>query len=274
MITGAQFIEHLYSQGYTIEEQREFGKTKSLKRGIKKPKKKISKHEKAIDKSFRRRDKLIKKIDERDSDSIFQNDTIDDKLKSKAREHRNFLVDSKSGKNYNINIEDPSIKKKNMRFRMKNLTNEEIVGLMNSDDLISYDKSKGGFSSLAHEMGHTFNRRTPGKLRDLEISGNRVAQKFNNIIDNHSTDSAIGGRKERKLESKAVIKSEKNATKTGIKLLKEVGASKEEIRASKKQLGRALKHYKEGGKIYKNTSRINKLRSLRGNKDILDITEY
>lgn len=270
MITGAQFIEHLYSQGYTIEEQREFGKTKSLKRGIKKPKKKISKHEKAIDKSFRRRDKLIKKIDERDSDSIFQNDTIDDKLKSKAREHGNFLVDSKSGKNYNRSFN----KKKNMRFRMKNLTNEEMVGLMNSDDLISYDKSKGGFSSLAHEMGHTFNRRTPGKLRDLEISGNRVAQKFNNIIDNHSTDSAIGGRKERKLESKAVIKSEKNATKTGIKLLKEVGASKEEIRASKKQLGRALKHYKEGGKIYKNTSRINKLRSLRGNKDILDITEY
>lgn len=158
--------------------------------------------------------------------------------------------------------------------KLKPETQEELDEFNRSSDVILYRKDQGGISSLAHEIGHTFNRRSSGKLKEIEDEWGSVIKKVNDRIDNYASDSTIEPIKKRKHEANIIVKAEGNASKTGLKLLKESGASKEELKASKKQLGRALKHYKEGGKIYKNTSRVNKLRSLRKDKDdILDITK-
>lgn len=136
-----------------------------------------------------------------------------------------------------------------------------------ASDLIVYNSKKGGFSSLAHELGHVSNRRAVGKLSKIEKNGNSVASKIGKAIDENHLDKAISGGKERKKEVKSLIRSERNASKTGIRLLKDSGASKEEIKASKDILKDSLDHYKEGGNIYKKTPRLNKLRLLRKGKN-------
>lgn len=67
--------------------------------------------------------------------------------------------------------------------------------------------------------------------------------------------------------SNSIINNEKNATKTGLKQLKESGASSKELNVAKKVLNKSIEHYKEGGKIYKNRSAINRIKSYRNKSD-------
>lgn len=289
MITGAQLVEHLYFQGYYIEEQREFGIKdvgKSIKKLIPKIKNKIDEtyansplgtleiknRENSIRKSLSKRDKLIKEIDSNDKDPIFQNDEVESRLLNKSINNKNFLITKGTPYNGNIDISTPKKKREALKYNVKLEGQKELDKFNKSNDVILYRKDQGGISSLAHEMGHTFNRRSSGKLKKVEDEWNSISKKVNSGIDNYASDSIIEPHRKRKHEASIMVRAEGNASKTGLKLLKESGANKEELKASKKQLGRALKHYKEGGKIYKNTSRINKLRSLRKDEDILDIT--
>lgn len=297
MIIGSQFIEHLYSQGYYIEEQREFG-IRDFGRKLKKliPKDKINKvkdfiedkyansslgtleikkREDSIRKSLSKRNKLAKEIGSNDKDSIFQNNEVESKLLTRSKDSKNFLVTEGVPYNRNIDISTPEKKQKALKYNIRPETQEELDEFNRSNDVILYRKDQGGISSLAHEMGHTFNRRSSGKLKKIEDEWDSMARKVNNSIDNYASDQTIEPFKKRKHEASIMIKVEGNASKTGLKLLKESGANRKELKASKKQLNRALKHYKEGGKIYKNVSRVNKLRSLRKDKDdVLDITKY
>ena len=216
----------------------------------------------------------MKEIENNDKDPIFQNNEVETKLLNRSRDNKNFLITKGVPYNRNIDISTPEKKRKALKYNIKPETQEELDEFNRSSDVILYRKDQGGISSLAHEIGHTFNRRSSGKLKEIEDEWGSVIKKVNDRIDNYASDSTIEPIKKRKHEANIIVKAEGNASKTGLKLLKESGASKEELKASKKQLGRALKHYKEGGKIYKNTSRVNKLRSLRKDKDdILDITK-
>lgn len=105
MITGIQLVEHLCSQGYYIEEQREFG-IKDIGRSIKKliPKIKnkidetyansplgkweINKRRGSIRKSLSKRNRLMKEIERDDSKSIFQNSEIESKLLNKSKDNK------------------------------------------------------------------------------------------------------------------------------------------------------------------------------------------
>lgn len=294
MITGIQLVEHLCSQGYYIEEQREFGISdfgKRLKKLIPKDKInkardfiedkyansplgkwEINKRRGSIRKSLSKRNRLMKEIERDDSKSIFQNSEIESKLLNKSKDNKNFLITEKTSYNGNIDVSTPEKKRNALKYNIKLKGQKELDEFNKSNDVIIYKRDQGGISSLAHEMGHTFNRRSSGKLKKIEDEWDSISKKVNKGIDNYASDTTIDSPKKRKHEASIMVKAERNASKTGMKLLKESGASKEELKASKKQLGRALKHYKEGGKIYKNTSRINKLESLRKD-DILDITK-
>lgn len=297
MITGSQFIEHLYSQGYCVEEQREFGISdfgKRLKKLI--PKDKINKardfiedkyansplgkwemdrKERSINKSFRRRGELTRDISEEDGQEIFQNSKLEEKL-IQRKPKGSIIVKTDKYSNKNIDISSPENKRKLLEHNQYlPESKEELDEINKASDLIVYNKTEGGFSSLAHELGHVSNRRSLGRLSKIENKGNSVASKIGKAIDNNHLDKATSGGKERRKEVKSLIRSEKNASKTGLKLLKESGANRKELKASKKQLDKALRHYKEGGNIYKKTPRLNKLKLLRKKDDIeigLDLT--
>lgn len=301
MITGSQFIEHLYSQGYYyyIEEQREFG-IRDFGRKLKKliPKDKINKakdfiedkyvnsplgkwelnrKENSIMDSFRKRGELMRDISERDKSRVFQNSNLEESLLQR-KPKGSIVIKTNNGSNKNIDISSLENKNKVLKNQYIPDSKEELDEFNKASDLIVYNRGEGGFSSLAHELGHVSNRRSLGKLSKVEKEGNSVASRVNEAIDKNHLDKAASGGKERRKEVKALIKSERNASKTGIKLLKDSGANKEEIKASKDLLKKALDHYKEGGNIYKKTPRLNKLKLLRKknkNDDIeigLDLT--
>lgn len=127
MITGIQLVEYLCSQGYYIEEQREFG-IKDIGRSIKKliPKIKnkidetyansplgkweIDRTENSINKSFKKRGELMRNISEKDGNKIFQNLELEERLIQK-KPKESIIV--RTSKDSNKNIDISSIENKN-----------------------------------------------------------------------------------------------------------------------------------------------------------------
>lgn len=117
----------------------------------------------------------------------------------------------------------------------------EVSGLSPRSGLINikgkYDEN---IPALAHEVGHAMNSTGAAGERNKAIS--RL-----NLMNKSKKKSEIGTIERVKEEFKrnsAELKEEKNAWKNGINLMKEHGASKEEIKLAEKDKKLSLKTYK------------------------------
>ena len=121
------------------------------------------------------------------------------------------------------------------------LSPNEVSGLSPRSGLINikgkYDEN---IPALAHEVGHAMNSTGAAGERNKAIS--RL-----NLMNKSKKKSEIGTIERVKEEFKrnsAELKEEKNAWKNGINLMKEHGASKEEIKLAEKDKKLSLKTYK------------------------------
>jgi hypothetical protein len=269
---------------YLKEEQREYGLKRSILKGIIKSKNKydeiysksifgknkINELENSIEKSISKKAKLEKDIDKLDKNSILKNSTVESNLKKKIPERTYFIDAEGSGRNHNKNLRNPK-EKDDYRKHLKFLGSKDKANFENSDDSILFDRKSGGNASLSHEIGHVINRRSTGKQSDVDKIVDKSILKYNNIVDNPRKDietktGLFPSSRRSKYIGKSIIKNEENATKTGLELLKDSGASDKEIKAAKEVLDKSIKHYKEGEKIYKDRSKISRIKSFRDKK--------
>lgn len=282
---GRDLIEHFAVKRFSIieEEQREYGLKRSILKSIVKGRNKISESfsksvfgknkikslEKDIEKSISKRDKLKKEIDELDKNDLLRNSSVEKNLKENIPNRTYFIDAENSGMNHNKSLRNPS-EKAEYRGHLKFLGSKDKAVFENSDDSILFDRKSGGNASLAHEIGHVLNRRSNNKsLSEADKIASISITKYNNIIDNPDINETkiFPSKRRNNYISNSIINNEKNATKTGLKQLKESGASSKELNVAKKVLNKSIEHYKEGGKIYKNRSAINRIKSYRNKSD-------
>lgn len=166
MIIGLELVQRLYSEGYYIEEQREFGIKRSILKTIVKSKnavmdkfsnsklgdKVIDKLEKSIKKSINKRNIIENDIKELDK-KLTKNPKLEQSLINKVPE-KTYLVDAEgSGRNFNTDLRN-NINKNSFRKRLRFQNSKDKAKFENSNDGIVFDRSNGGNSALAHEIGH------------------------------------------------------------------------------------------------------------------------
>lgn len=139
----------------------------------------------------------------------------------------------------------------------------------NKDAFQIVHPSGSGTELLAHELGHVDNATKGGKIRkaiNKRANSRKVRAEFQSSgaygNDGATGGSVLGTIKEslRRFKNKKLVDiEERNASKRGIKFLKENGASKEEIKQAKENLEKAGKTYKTLGKRYYKFPLLNKV---------------
>lgn len=142
----------------------------------------------------------------------------------------------------------------------------------------SFDKEKhkhqifvpkgNGVEDLAHEVGHVENKKSKGlrkKINDIANSPDtriQFSQDTNNLswVGNHGK-SGIGTALKDFGKSLIINQEERNATKAGLKIMKEAGATKEELK-------RAKDHLKSGAKTYEHSGKANLFNTLKNTVQI------
>lgn len=112
---------------------------------------------------------------------------------------------------------------------------------------IEYIPSRGA-AGLAHEIGHTIEREEGGIAGKIIDRLSDVAR--NSRYSNNKTSKEKGLLKaaKRYIQGSIIIENERRATKSGLRLLKKVGASDELIKRSKEELDGSLGTYKHTAK--------------------------
>ena len=142
----------------------------------------------------------------------------------------------------------------------------------------SFDKDKhkhqifvpkgSGVEMLAHEVGHIENKKSRGlrkKISDIANSSEtrrQLNEDSNKLswVGNHGK-SGIGTALKDFGKSLIINKEEKNATKAGLKIMKEAGATKEELKKAKE-------HLKSGTKTYEHIGKANLFNTLKNSVQI------
>lgn len=133
------------------------------------------------------------------------------------------IKNAKEYLDYIDSIDNRDYKREARKVMRKILTGKPIISLSK--------KYKNSYNTLAHELGHKISR-------DSE-KGGKIARLSDSISDDGSVLDSI---KKRNL----LIKNEKNANKEGEKLLKDLGASRKDLRNYRKSRKLALRTYKLG----------------------------
>lgn len=168
-------------------------------------------------------------------------------------EPSNSLVVLKPGE-----LESDKLTKYNPPFVLNDLK-KKLKGRM---EFISHPLLSGE-EKLAHELGHLENSKTkhPISWLNSKIANNESTRKgMRNTVDaqlNDTPDTKTGGwlrTLKRYLAAKSVNHEEKVASRRGIKILKRIGATPEELERSKANLKLDGDTYKPAGRIYWLTS--------------------
>lgn len=286
MITGSQFIEHLYSQGYCVEEQREFGIVSGTRKTIKRLVKEV---EDIPDKI--KRTKPVKSLAEKIQGDInkakrdignsnmarmrlerlpsVNNKATSEKLKDIAKEKNTYIIYDESGK---APIHNSPIKTKKQKERVKDrlddISEDELRGIDENDDIIIYPRGrKSETPSFAHEIGHIESRRSWNPVeRVISRISRKTMPKLSEIVDGNgvikeSDSSGLIKSLVRRLNTKATIKDESNATKRGLKIIENLrGKESREYIDSKNLLENDLKHYKARRELYYKTPLLKSLK--------------
>ena len=135
------------------------------------------------------------------------------------------------------------------RAKDPNLKNQLTRDLNNGINYQILSARELGEDTLVHEIGHAINRKDPTKITDeqFNIIKNRLSGSINNIKEARA-GSQLNTRDREiipllKSDSRAIKQEERNATKNGIKLLRVVGANRNQIKESKRSLKIAGKTY-------------------------------
>lgn len=223
----------LVSKGANYYKTKNNKLVKNLDNGLKENKSLANKLVREADK---RNIKIIDKDNYKSITGISASDTIDYPGKSLVDFANQIKKNPQEIKKINLGVfgdlgeeNNKILKRKSLKVLNKISTEKPIIALK--------DKYTKGSNIIAHEIGHNINRNSPGKTKE-------IAEKLDNIIESPDIIKSI---KLKRLK----IKNEKNANKNGEKLLKELGANKEELREYKKYRKEALKTYKtaENSKI-------------------------
>lgn len=142
----------------------------------------------------------------------------------------------------------------------------------------SFDKDKhkhqifvpkgSGVEMLAHEVGHIENKKSRGlrkKISDIANSSEtrlQLNEDSNKLswTGNHGK-SGIGTALKDFGKSLIINQEERNATKAGLKIMKEAGATKEELKKAKD-------HLKSGAKTYEHSGKANLFNTLKNTVQI------
>lgn len=282
MITGVQLVEKLYSQGYYIEEQREFGII-SARKGIKKL---IKGSDELIDKLVDpiRKTKKVRKLAEKIQNDInkakkdigdsnkarvrlerlssVNNKITAKELKDIAKDKNTYLIYDELGE---APIHNSPIKTRKQKDRIKerftDFSEDDIKGINENDDIIVYPRGRRSETpSIAHELGHIESRRSGNPMEKIisRVSG-KITPELNKVVDGNGVvkeNDSPGLIKSlvRKLKTKAVIEDESNATKRGLKMIENLrGKESREYIDSKNLLENDLKHHKSRRRLYYKT---------------------
>jgi len=143
-------------------------------------------------------------------------------------------------------------------------------------------KKNGGVENLAHEVGHIENSKSKGirKLINNKANSTDTRNQFNTDL-NSLMNFGNHGKSGIKTATKDYVKSllinqeEKNASNRGLKIMKNLGASKKELEQAKEHMDKGLETYRSAGKAnlfttLKNTVQIpsRKSESIMVNSEI------
>lgn len=105
-------------------------------------------------------------------------------------------------------------------------------------NLIYYNPDNGS-GGVAHEIGHSLERETGSRFgKYIDKTSNKVRRERSEK-NNKNDDNPIKAN----MRSGAILINEKRATKRGLKLLKDVGASPEIMENKKKELNESLRNH-------------------------------
>ena len=299
MITGAQFIEHLYPQGYIIKEQREFGIVESIKKvtlPILKPK--VYKTKRA--EYFLGKAKESKSLmDKANLDSFNNKILVDNKptrlgnsIKEEILSDDRILLSPNSGwgrmregvlgeKNVPLGSYLTNIKhgegRKYKKIDISSLspdTPEETISILKSlkqkDGVINMpypDVTGRAYPTVLHEYGHHISQNRSllsGNISRLHRVIGRVKKGEQNLI------SWLGRRKRKPEEIQTPrldsaldwlgLEEEKNAWRKGANILRKHNPTQEELDYFNRNRNLAIESYKRGNEVRKYGRKYNKYR--------------
>lgn len=263
---GRDLIENFTVKRFSIigvEEQRDFGK---IDRFAKNLTKKIGK---SIAKDINKKKKAIN-----DAERIASNSTKDPKVMEnigkEAQKLKTKTIKGKKKDNIQEGLREDSWKydSKNTSSKAKQLLTkygspqERELGkaLIENEHVINH---KGSQASYAHEVGHLKNKRGGPISRLISWLNDKTSPSYKENIKNDK-----GSALENLVKGSILVKEEENASKNGVKLLKDSGASLKDIAEGKFELNKSLQTYKSGRNIAtkKSLGRFIKRRSGKGRK--------
>ena len=170
---------------------------------------------------------------------------INTKLPEEIRGGHSWVIDSKTLEEYLKEFpDDHRAVRKLKRSAKRGKASAQIIRAGNNSDI-----------QVGHELGHIEN--TKGSLTDKLVSSMagdpKVRTKFQRdiseigLVGNHG-DSGLKSSVRSILRNKLIRKEEANATKMGVKILKDAGITEKELKEAKKYLDECGKTYKHYGK--------------------------
>ena len=172
MITGAQLVEHLYSQGYYIEEQREFGIVSGTNKVMRKLSRKLGITDK-LKKSIESDNEKIKQANEAVKSIRTSSKNNIEVIKNLGKEAKKYGIKTIKGKRNYKNIDpfnrglDRSIPWETSRDAVGNKRRVDLVNSFSKErsevgkaiiDNNSVVNNIGTQAGYAHEIGHGLNR--------------------------------------------------------------------------------------------------------------------
>lgn len=251
MIKGNELVEKLYSQGYCVIEQKEFGRISELGR--------------KISKKLGITDRLKRSIDADDRSIMAARDKVNEARKNNKNNIEVIKNLGKEAKKHGIKTIKGKKKFKNLDLNNKgfNRSNpwEASRDAVDSNKMIKLTKSwskerrevgkslinnksvvnlAGTQAGYAHEIGHGMNR-SGWLTKRTSDKNNKVRGEYSN---SRKSRRGILGAFNNWREGNIVVKEERNANNRALKLLKKAGATKEELANAKEELKQSLNTYR------------------------------
>ena len=199
----------------------------------------------AIQKSIEKDNNKITKINDiMKNSNTTRRQEINDGLLKKINELDTALVDSRFLFNTAKQVEERTGKSLGMAAtneaqKLKQLEENSyfVKNIGNHKNAILVGPEKDTYMAFPHELGHIIQgEKTGGK--SFKNAAEAKARIFKNKMDG-KTIRVIK-------DSRIVLKDEKTANQNGIKILKDCGATNDELRETKKEMKEAFKTYKLG----------------------------
>lgn len=143
-------------------------------------------------------------------------------------------------------IDKNDIKIVSERYMKEDRPGPKLENASKSSTNIIFHPSGSGTEQLAHEIGHVMNRNSRNPISKA-ISNSEVS-KYHNQTDMINKKGLLNIAKGY-IKGKVKLHEESKATKKGLELMKELGASKEEMKIARKNLKDMENSYRSGSKL-------------------------